>query len=90
MREEEDRSARRRFVLQVVQPGLAGLMDGSVSTLARVFATAFATHNTFDAFLVGMAASIGAGISIGFAEALSDNGSLGAAHRWCGASSPAS
>jgi erythrin-vacuolar iron transport family protein len=76
VREEEDRSARRRFVLQVVQPGLAGLMDGSISTLAPVFATAFATHNTFDAFLVGMAASIGAGISMGFAEALSDNGSL--------------
>ena len=76
VREEEDRSARRRFVLQVVQPGLAGLMDGSVSTLAPVFATAFATHNTFDAFLVGLAASIGAGISMGFAEALSDNGSL--------------
>jgi erythrin-vacuolar iron transport family protein len=76
VREEEDRSARRRFVLQVVQPGLAGLMDGSVSTLAPVFATAFATHNPFDAFLVGMAASIGAGISMGFAEALSDNGSL--------------
>jgi erythrin-vacuolar iron transport family protein len=76
VREEEDRSARRRFVLQVVQPGLAGLMDGSVSTLAPVFATAFATRNPFDAFLVGMAASIGAGISMGFAEALSDNGSL--------------
>ncbi len=76
VREEEDRSARRRFVLQVVQPGLAGLMDGSVSTLAPVFATAFATRNTWDAFLVGLAASIGAGISMGFAEALSDNGSL--------------
>ena len=76
VREEEDRSARRRFVLQVVQPGLAGLMDGSVSTLAPVFATAFATHDTWDAFLVGLAASIGAGISMGFAEALSDNGSL--------------
>lgn len=76
VREEEDRSARRRFVLQVVQPGLAGLMDGSVSTLAPVFATAFATRDTWDAFLVGLAASIGAGISMGFAEALSDNGSL--------------
>ena len=59
-----------------VQPGLAGLMDGSVSTLAPVFATAFATRDTWDAFLVGLAASIGAGISMGFAEALSDNGSL--------------
>ncbi len=76
VRAEEDRSAHRRFVLQVVQPGLAGLMDGSVSTLAPVFATAFATRNTWDAFLVGLAASIGAGISMGFAEALSDNGSL--------------
>lgn len=76
VREEEDRSARKQFVLQVVQPGLAGLMDGSVSTLAPVFASAFATQNTWDAFLVGLAASIGAGISMGFAEALSDNGSL--------------
>ena len=75
-REEEDKSERRRFVLQVVQPGLAGLMDGSVSTLAPVFAAAFATHNSKDAFLVGMAASIGAGISMGFAEALSDDGVL--------------
>lgn len=66
----------RAFLLQVIQPGLAGLMDGSVSTLAPVFATAFATHDTWDAFLVGLAASIGAGISMGFAEALSDNGSL--------------
>ena len=72
-REQEDESERRRFVLQVVQPGLAGLMDGSVSTLAPVFAAAFASHNSWTAFLVGMAASIGAGISMGFAEALSDS-----------------
>jgi erythrin-vacuolar iron transport family protein len=72
----EDAHARATFVLRFVQPGLAGLMDGSVSTLAPVFATAFATNNTWDTFLVGMAASIGAGISMGFAEALSDNGSL--------------
>jgi hypothetical protein len=64
------------FVLQYVQPGLAGLMDGSVSTLAPLFAAAFATHNTWATFLVGMAASVGAGISMGFAEALSDDGSL--------------
>jgi erythrin-vacuolar iron transport family protein len=63
-------------VLQIVQPGLAGLMDGSVSTLAPVFAAAFATHQSRDAFLVGMAASLGAGISMGFAEALSDDGVL--------------
>ena len=67
---------RRRFVLQVVQPGLAGLMDGSVSTLAPVFAAACATHHTREAFIVGMAASIGAGISMGLAEALSDDGVL--------------
>jgi len=72
----EDESQRRMFVLQVVQPGLAGLMDGSVSTLAPLFAAAFATHSTRDAFLVGMASSIGAGISMGFAEALSDDGAL--------------
>lgn len=76
VRQEEDKAARRQFVLRVVQPGLAGLMDGSVSTLAPVFASAFATGNSYDAFLVGLAASIGAGISMGFAEALSDNGSL--------------
>jgi len=76
VRDEEDRAARRQFVLRVVQPGLAGLMDGSVSTLAPVFASAFATGRSWDAFLVGLAASIGAGISMGFAEALSDNGSL--------------
>lgn len=75
-REEEDDSARRRFILQVIQPGLVGLMDGSVSTLAPVFAAAFATHQPFNAFLVGMAASIGAGISMGFAEALADDGKL--------------
>lgn len=67
---------RKIFVLQTVQPGLAGLMDGSVSTLAPVFAAAFATHNSFTAFLVGIAASLGAGISMGFAEALSDDGVL--------------
>ena len=75
-REEEERARKRLFVLQVVQPGLAGLMDGSVSTLAPVFAAAFATRNSWDAFAVGLAASIGAGISMGFAEALSDDGSL--------------
>jgi rubrerythrin len=76
VREEEDRARRRLFVLQIIQPGLAGLMDGSVSTLAPVFAAAFATRNTWDAFAVGLAASLGAGISMGFAEALSDDGSL--------------
>ena len=82
-REKEDEASRRLFVLQVVQPGLAGLMDGSVSTLAPVFAAAFATKNTHDAFAVGLAASIGAGISMGFAEALSDDGSLtGRGHPW--------
>jgi len=82
-RDKEEHEQRRSFVLQVVQPGLAGLMDGSVSTLAPVFAAAFATHNSWDAFLVGMAASIGAGISMGFAEALSDDGALsGRGHPW--------
>ena len=76
VRETEDESARKQLLLRVIQPGLAGLMDGSVSTLAPVFAAAFATGHSWDAFLVGMAASIGAGISMGFAEALSDNGSL--------------
>jgi erythrin-vacuolar iron transport family protein len=76
VREEEDKTRRRMFVLQYVQPGLAGLMDGSVSTLAPLFAAAFATHQNWPTFLVGMAASIGAGISMGFAEALSDDGSL--------------
>jgi len=80
---EEDEANRRLFVLQIVQPGLAGLMDGSVSTLAPVFAAASATRNSWDAFLVGLAASIGAGISMGFAEALSDDGSLtGRGHPW--------
>jgi rubrerythrin len=76
VREQEDKSERRKFVLQIVQPGLAGLMDGSVSTLAPVFAAAFATRESRDAFLVGMAASLGAGISMGFAEAMSDDGVL--------------
>ncbi len=75
-RSAEDETARRMFVLQYVQPGLAGLMDGSVSTLAPLFAAAFATHQPWETFLVGMAASVGAGISMGFAEALSDDGSL--------------
>jgi len=75
-RAAEDETARRMFVLQYVQPGLAGLMDGSVSTLAPLFAAAFATHNTWATFLVGLAAAVGAGISMGFAEALSDDGSL--------------
>ena len=81
----EDESARQKrlFVLQVIQPGLAGLMDGSVSTLAPLFAAAFATHNSWETFLVGLAASVGAGISMGFAEALSDDGSLtGRGHPW--------
>jgi erythrin-vacuolar iron transport family protein len=89
--EAEQAQARRLFVLQVVQPGLAGLMDGSVSTLAPLFAAAFATHSSLQTFLVGLAASVGAGISMGFAEALSDDGSLtGRGHPWargfvCGA-----
>jgi rubrerythrin len=83
VREKEAEAQRRLFVLQIVQPGLAGLMDGSVSTLAPVFAAAFATKNSWDAFLVGLAASVGAGISMGFAEALSDDGSLtGRGHPW--------
>jgi rubrerythrin len=73
-RSKENDSERRRFVLQIVQPGLVGLIDGSVSTLAPVFAAAFATRESRDAFLVGLAASIGAGISMAFAEALSDDG----------------
>ncbi len=91
VKEDEERAQRRLFVLQIVQPGLAGLMDGSVSTLAPVFAAAFATHDSNDAFLVGLAASAGAGISMGLAEALSDDGSLtGRGHPWvrgliCGA-----
>ncbi|HEV3036243.1 MAG TPA: ferritin family protein [Candidatus Angelobacter sp.] len=89
VRESEDEAGRRLFVLQIIQPGLAGLMDGSVSTLAPVFAAAFAAralgseHATHTAFLVGLAASLGAGISMGFAEALSDDGSLtGRGHPW--------
>ncbi len=83
VRRDEDEARRRLFVLQIVQPGLAGLMDGSVSTLAPVFAAAFATRNSWDAFVVGLAASLGAGISMGFAEALSDDGSLtGRGHPW--------
>ena len=76
VKRQEDEANRRLFVLQIVQPGLAGLMDGSVSTLAPVFAAALATQSSFDAFKVGLAASIGAGISMGFAEALSDDGSM--------------
>lgn len=80
---QEEEANRKLFVLQIVQPGLAGLMDGSVSTLAPVFAAAFATRSTHTAFAVGLAASIGAGISMGFAEALSDDGSLtGRGHPW--------
>jgi len=83
VKHQEDEARRRLFVLQIVQPGLAGLMDGSVSTLAPVFAAAFATGKTWDAFAVGLAASIGAGISMGFAEALSDDGTLtGRGHPW--------
>lgn len=82
-KKQEDEANRRLFVLQIVQPGLEGLMDGSVSTLAPVFAAAFATHTSWDAFVVGLAASLGAGISMGFAEALSDDGSLtGRGHPW--------
>ncbi len=81
--EEESAQQKRLFVLQVIQPGLAGLMDGSVSTLAPLFAAALATHSSGDAFRVGLAASFGAGISMGFAEALSDDGSLtGRGHPW--------
>jgi len=76
VRKSEHEAERRLFLLQVIQPGLAGLMDGSVSTLAPLFAAAFATHQTWSTFLVGLAASLGAGISMGFAEGLSDNGSL--------------
>ncbi len=87
----ENEASKKLFLLQIVQPGLAGLMDGSVSTLAPVFAAALATHSSWDAFRVGLAASLGAGISMGFAEALSDDGSLtGRGHPWvrgsvCGA-----
>src|SRR3989454_3398770 len=81
--EEESARQKRLFVLQVIQPGLAGLMDGSVSTLAPLFAAAFATHSSVATLQVGLAASVGAGISMGFAEALSDDGSLtGRGHPW--------
>jgi erythrin-vacuolar iron transport family protein len=73
---QEEKAHRRLFVLQIVQPGLAGLMDGSVSTLAPVFAAAFSTHSSHAAFVAGLAASVGAGISMAFAEAASDDGSL--------------
>jgi erythrin-vacuolar iron transport family protein len=66
----------KNFVLRIVQPGLAGLMDGSVSTLAPIFATAFATHNSHTVFLIGAASAVGAGISMAFSEGLSDDGSL--------------
>lgn len=75
-RATEDEQVRRTFVLQIVQPGLVGLMDGSVSTLAPLFAAVFATQNSWESFLVGLAASVGAGISMGFAEALSDDGTI--------------
>lgn len=75
-RGEEDQTAKRQFILTWVQPGLAGLMDGSVSTLAPIFATAFATQDTWTTFLVGSAASVGAGISMGFTEAAHDDGVL--------------
>ena len=83
VREEEAHAERRAFVLQYVQPGLTGLIDGSISTLAPIFAAAFATHNTWQTFLVGMAASVGAGISMGIAEAMSDDGLIsGRGHPW--------
>jgi len=72
--DSEEQTRKRLFVLQYVQPGLAGLMDGSISTLAPLFAAAFATQNTWETFLVGAAASVGAGISMGFTEAMSDDG----------------
>lgn len=82
-RSAEEHQARRALLLQVVQPGLAGLIDGSVSTLAPIFAAAFATHDSWSAFLVGLAASIGAGISMGLTEALSDDGEItGRGHPW--------
>ena len=76
VRAEEDAESHRQFILTWVQPGLAGLMDGSVSTLAPIFATAFATQDTWTTFLVGLAASVGAGISMGFTEAASDDGAI--------------
>jgi rubrerythrin len=79
----EAHAERRAFVLQYVQPGLTGLIDGSVSTLAPIFAAAFATHNPWQTFLVGMAASVGAGISMGIAEAMADDGLIsGRGHPW--------
>ena len=82
-RTEEAKTKQRLFVLQIIQPGLAGLIDGSVSTIAPIFAAAFATQNSWSAFLVGMAASIGAGISMGLTEALSDDGEItGRGHPW--------
>jgi len=75
-RDREARQSHRQFILTWVQPGLAGLMDGSVSTLAPIFATAFATGDTWTTFIVGLAASVGAGISMGFTEAASDDGEL--------------
>jgi erythrin-vacuolar iron transport family protein len=76
VRQREPTDKERAFVLRYIQPGLAGLMDGSVSTLAPIFATAFATHQTHTVFLIGLAAAVGAGISMAFSEALSDDGSL--------------
>ena len=75
-RDDEDQTARRQFILTYVQPGLAGLMDGSVSTLAPIFAAAFATGNTWSTFLIGLSASVGAGISMGFTEAAHDDGKI--------------
>ena len=76
VRKEEDAASRKQFILTWVQPGLAGLMDGSVSTLAPIFATAFATQNPWTTFLIGLSASVGAGISMGFTEASHDDGKL--------------
>lgn len=76
LRKEAAREKRRAFILSVIQPGLAGLMDGSVSSLAPLFATAFATRNCRTAFIVGLATAVGAGISMAFSEALSDDGEL--------------
>jgi len=76
VKEEENEGVRRQFVLTYVQPGLAGLMDGSVSTLAPIFAAAFATQDTWQTFLVGLSASVGAGISMGFTEAAHDDGKI--------------
>lgn len=83
VKDSEAHAERRAFVLQYVQPGLTGLIDGSVSTLAPIFAAAFATQNTWQTFLVGMAASVGAGISMGIAEAMADDGLIsGRGHPW--------